>query len=105
MPAVVGEILFGVVIGPQVMGLLVPAVTLDMIAELGLAFLFLIAGFEINPIAVRGQPTRLAIRGWMASFSVAGMLVLSELRLGPFPAAGFFAVAISTTVIGTCCRS
>jgi Kef-type K+ transport system membrane component KefB len=101
VPAVVLEILFGVVIGPQGLGLLGPSVTLDMIAQLGLAVLFLIAGFEINPTQVRGSPTRLAIRGWMASLVVAGLLAFAGSALGLFPAAGFVAVAISTTAIGT----
>lgn len=101
VPAVVLEILFGVVIGPQGLGLLEPSVTLDMIAQLGLAVLFLIAGFEINPTEVRGPPTRLAMWGWVASLIVAGLLAFAGSALGLFPAAGFIAVAISTTAIGT----
>ena len=63
VPAVLLEILFGARIGPQCLNLVAPSVTHDMIAELGLAVLFLIAGFAINPQEVRGAPTRLAIKG------------------------------------------
>jgi Kef-type K+ transport system membrane component KefB len=100
VPAVVLEILFGVVIGPQGLSLLAPSVTLDMIAELGLAILFLIAGLETNPREVRGEPTRLAVRGWVASLMIAGVLAFSGQTLGLFPAAGFVAIALTTTAIG-----
>jgi len=100
VPAVVLEILFGVVIGPQGFDLLGPSVTLDMIAELGLAILFLIAGLEINPREVRGAPTRLAVRGWVASLAIAGVLASGGQALGLFPAAGFVAIALTTTAIG-----
>jgi Kef-type K+ transport system membrane component KefB len=100
VPAVVLEILFGVVIGPQGLSLLAPSVTLDMIAELGLAILFLIAGLELNPREVRGEPTRLAVRGWVASLMIAGVLAFTGQALGLFPAAGFVAIAMTTTAIG-----
>jgi len=100
VPAVVLEILFGVVIGPQGLDLVRPSVTLDMIAQLGLAILFLMAGLEINPREVRGEPTRLAVRGWVASLAVAGVLAFGGQALGLFPAAGFVAIALTTTAIG-----
>lgn len=100
VPAVLLEILFGAVIGPQGFDLLAPSVTLDTIAELGLAVLFLIAGFEINPQEVRGAPTRLAIKGWTASLVIAVLLAFGGHALGLFPAAAFIAIAISTTAIG-----
>ncbi len=100
VPAVVLEILFGVVIGPQGVNLLAPSVTLEMIAQLGLAILFLIAGLEINPREVRGEPSRLAVRGWLASLAVAGILAFGGQALGLFPAAGFVAIALTTTAIG-----
>ena len=64
------EILFGVVIGPQGMGLVHHNEILDVLSELGLAILFLIAGLEINPVQVRGAPTRLALRGWVLSLAI-----------------------------------
>lgn len=100
VPAVVLEILFGVIIGPQGLDLLAPSMTLDMIAELGLAVLFLIAGFEINPREVRGEPTRLAIQGWVASLAIAGLLAFGGNAIGFFPGAAFIAIAVSTTAIG-----
>ena len=100
VPAVVLELLFGVMIGPQGLNILVPSITLDLIAELGLAILFLIAGLEVNPRDVRGEPSRLAVRGWMASLVIAGVLAFGGQALGLFPAAAFVAIALTTTAIG-----
>lgn len=100
VPAVVPELLFGVMIGPQGLSILAPSITLDLIAELGLAILFLIAGLEVNPREVRGEPSRLAVRGWMASLVIAGVLAFGGQALGLFPAAAFVAIALTTTAIG-----
>jgi len=100
LPAVVLEILFGVVIGPQGLHLIGPSPALHMVAELGLAILFLIAGLEINPRELSGEPTRLAVRGWLASLAVALVLAFAGQGLGLFPAAGFVAIALTTTAIG-----
>ncbi len=100
VPAVVLELLFGVMIGPQGLGILAPSITLDLIAELGLAILFLFAGLEVNPRDVRGEPSRLALRGWMASLAIAGVLAFGGQALGLFPAAAFVAIALTTTAIG-----
>src|SRR6056297_1746247 len=100
IPAVVLEILFGVAIGPQGMGLVHHNLILDVLSELGLAILFLIAGLEINPREVRGAPTRLALRGWMLSLLIALALGIGGQALGLFTGAGFIAIAIATTAIG-----
>ena len=100
IPAVVLEILFGVAIGPQGMGLVHHNLILDVLSELGLAILFLIAGLEINPREVRGAPTRLALRGWTLSLFIALALGIGGQALGLFTGAGFIAIAIATTAIG-----
>ena len=100
VPAVVLELLFGVMIGPQGLNILAPSITLDLIAELGLAILFLIAGLEVNPRDLRGEPSRLAVRGWMTSLVIAGVLAFGGQALGLFPAAAFVAIALTTTAIG-----
>lgn len=100
LPAVVLEIAFGVLIGPQGLGLVGHNETLGVFSELGLAMLFLIAGFEINPDEVRGEPTRLALKGWLLSLVIALGLAYGGQELGLFPAAGFAAIAIATTAIG-----
>jgi Kef-type K+ transport system membrane component KefB len=100
IPAVVLEILFGLVIGPHGMGLVHHNMILDVLSDLGLAILFLIAGLEINPREVRGAPARLALRGWVLSLLIAFALALVGQALGYFTGAGFVAIAIATTAIG-----
>jgi Kef-type K+ transport system membrane component KefB len=100
LPAVVLEILFGVAIGPQGMGLVHHNEILDVLSELGLAILFLIAGLEINPVQVRGAPTRLALRGWGLSLAIGLALGFGGQALGLFSGGGFIAIAIATTAIG-----
>lgn len=100
LPAVVLEILFGVVIGPQGLAIITHSEILGFLSELGLAVLFLLAGLEINPSQVRGEPTRLALRGWGASLVLALLLAFAGQALGLFPAPVFVAVAIATTAIG-----
>src|SRR5918998_4622315 len=45
-PALVGEILAGVVVGPSVLGLVEPDETLEVFAELGVVFLLFWVGLE-----------------------------------------------------------
>ena len=60
-PALVGEILAGVVIGPSVLGLVEPDETLEVFAELGVVFLLFWVGLEtrlsdmrdVGPVAAR----------------------------------------------------
>jgi Kef-type K+ transport system membrane component KefB len=47
-PAVVGEILAGVIIGPSVLGLVGPSEVVSMFAEIGVIFLLFSVGLETN---------------------------------------------------------
>jgi Kef-type K+ transport system membrane component KefB len=100
LPVVVAEIGFGIVIGPDVLGWVEVDDLIDFLSELGLAFLFFLAGLEIELPRIRGQPLRLATRGWLLSIAIAfgftGILhvsgyVVSELYL---------AIALATTALG-----
>jgi Kef-type K+ transport system membrane component KefB len=100
VPAVVFMLIGGVVIGQQELGLAVPG-DVDLLATLGLAFLFLLAGYELDLDLMRQPPGKLAIRGWVASaiISVAVTALLWELGV----VADFLAIAIAltTTALGT----
>jgi Kef-type K+ transport system membrane component KefB len=100
LPAVVVELLFGVVIGPQGLGLDVSEF-IEFFAGLGLGMLFFFAGYEIDLHRIAGRPLRLAAVGWAISlalaYTIGGVLaavgiVLSLLYTGS---------AIATTAIGT----
>ena len=61
VPIVVTEILAGIIVGPQVLDLAQPDAVLDTLSDFGLAFLFFMAGMEIEPETVRGRTGAYAI--------------------------------------------
>jgi Kef-type K+ transport system membrane component KefB len=100
LPGVVIEIVLGAVIGPQVLGLVHPGTTLNFLADFGLAMLFLMAGFEMDPAVLRGRPISNALAGWVISAVIAlgAATLLFEAGLARTPI--LTALALSTTAIG-----
>ncbi len=100
-PVVVLELILGIVIGPQVLGLAESDEFIDFFADLGLGMLFFFAGYEIDFERIRGKPLNLGALGWLLSlvlaFGIGGALaaagvVVSYLYTGS---------ALATTAIGT----
>lgn len=93
VPVVVLELVLGIVVGPQVLELAKTGGIVDTLSTFGLAFLFFLAGLEIDFERVRGRPLELATVGWLASatlgFGIAALLQAEG-------------KAISTLVIGLC---
>ena len=71
VPVVVIEIALGIVIGPQVLGLAQKDAFVEGLAQLGLAFLFFLAGFEIDFARIKGRPLKLAGSGWLLSIIIS----------------------------------
>jgi Kef-type K+ transport system membrane component KefB len=101
VPVVVVEILAGILVGPHVLDLASTGEVVSFLSATGLAFLFFLAGMEIDFLAIRGKPATLGLWGWAISLglalAIAGVMqaagfVLSTLLIG---------VALSTTAIGT----
>ena len=66
LPAVLGELLAGVILGPHAAGLIAPSDTVGSIAEIGAIFLLFTVGLETRPqdlIRVGRQSIRVAIAG------------------------------------------
>jgi Kef-type K+ transport system membrane component KefB len=100
-PVVVLELLLGIVIGPEVLGLAHTDEFIDFFADLGLGMLFFFAGYEIDFDRIKGAPLKLGALGWVLSvalaYGIGGVLaaagvVLSFLYTGS---------ALATTAIGT----
>ena len=80
VPIVVWEIIFGMIVGPYVLGWARPigqfelfgqrVDTYTLLAERGLAALFFMAGLELDLKRVRGRPLRLAAAGWVISLGL-----------------------------------
>ena len=100
IPQVVVLILCGVIIGNQGLGLQ-NTDSIKLISNVGLGFLFLLAGYELDPQLLREQAGKLAIIGWVLSAIIAvGVVAI----LGSF---GFIkdfvpvGLALTTTALGT----
>lgn len=101
LPLVVFEICLGILIGPQVLGWAAAGPTIQVLSNFGLAFLFFLAGFEIDFPAIRGRPLTLATVGWLASLAVClavGFALQGSGLVGSGLVAG---AALSTTALGT----
>jgi Kef-type K+ transport system membrane component KefB len=100
VPVVVVELLLGVLLGHQVLGLHVNQF-IQFIADLGLCLLFFFAGYEIDLARIMGQPLRLGVSGWFISLAIAyaagGVMQLAGLVISPL----YTGSALATTAIGT----
>jgi Kef-type K+ transport system membrane component KefB len=101
LPVVVVEIVFGICIGPELLGFADPDQFLEFFSSLGLGMLFFFAGYEIDFERIRGIPLRLAAFGWVLSLALAyalgGLLALTGVVLSLL----FTGSALATTAIGT----
>ena len=100
IPQVVVFLLGGVLIGPHVLGFAETS-NIQLLANIGLGFLFLLAGYELDPALLRQRPGHLAIFGWLVS------AVLAVGVAGGLAAAGYIkdyvpvGLALTTTALGT----
>ena len=58
---------FGILVGPSALGLVHITNTIGLFNEIGLGLLFFLAGYELDPAAIRGESGKLAATGWFAS--------------------------------------
>jgi Kef-type K+ transport system membrane component KefB len=100
VPQVVILIFLGILIGPQGLGV-ANTQNIQLLSNIGLGFLFLLAGYELDPHLFRERPGRLAMAGWAfsAAISVAVVAALAaEHFVYDFVPIG---LALTTTALGT----
>src|SRR3712207_3487975 len=100
LPSVVLEIIAGIVIGPAVLGLVEVDLPLQALAMLGLAFLLLLAGLEIDIDRLRGARLRSAAAGFVVSLAVALGIGLGLYAAGLIEAPLLVAIILSSTSLG-----
>jgi len=102
VPVVVLEMILGMVVGPQILGLARPEGMLGWLGStLGLGALFFMAGMDLDLERVRGRPLTLAACGWVVSLAL-GLAAAAFLNVLPFVHAPMMvAVALTTTAMGT----
>jgi Kef-type K+ transport system membrane component KefB len=79
---VVLEILLGVAISPQALGWAEVENALPYLATLGMAFLFFLAGLEIDLHAIRGEPLNRSLVGWVGTFALSCAVALALRAFG-----------------------
>ena len=103
VPEVVLLILGGMLIGPHGLGLAGEDSSIELLRELGVAFLFLMAGYEIDVNELRGAGGRHAAVAWILSLGLAfGAVTAIGVTGGAASANGIaIAIAMTSTAIGT----
>jgi Kef-type K+ transport system membrane component KefB len=100
LPAIVLEIVFGIVIGPSGLGWVKPDFPVSILALVGLAFLLFLSGLEIDVERLRGRILKLTALGFAVSFAIAIILGLG-LKAGGFVKSPLFvAIVLVATSLG-----
>ena len=100
IPQVVIFLLGGVLIGPHVLGLAETS-SIQLLANIGLGFLFLLAGYELDPQLLRQQPGKLAVAGWLISAVLAVGVAAGLTATGYIRDYVPVGLALTTTALGT----
>lgn len=102
VPEVVFLLAFGALLGPHMAGLIQVTEGVETVSELGLAFLFLLAGYEINPREFASGMGKTAAGTWLTSLVVGFLLVALMQRETPSSLHDIaLAIALTTTAYGT----
>lgn len=76
-PAMIGEVLAGILLGPSIFGFVSPTSELSVIAELGVFLLIVVAGIDIQPEDIRNS-----IRGRSLWIAILGFIVPCVFGIG-----------------------
>ena len=100
LPAVVLEIVAGIVVGPSLLGWVEIDEPVAVLAVIGLAFLLFLAGLEIDVRALRGRRVRLAGLGFGFSAMVAAAAGVGLHAVGLAGSSLFVAIVLTATSLG-----
>ena len=100
VPQVVVLIVGGILVGPQILGWAEPA-SLELLSNLGLGFLFLLAGYELELHLFRERPGRLALVAWLVTVAVAVLVTGVLEAVGLVRTFVPIALGLTTTALGT----
>ncbi|MDM7832361.1 cation:proton antiporter [Cellulomonas edaphi] len=99
LPQVVVLLAGGILIGPEGLALS-SAESVSLLSDLGMGFLFLLAGYELDPGIARQPAGRLGMRAWLTSLLLGGAALWLLNIEHDVPAAVAIAIALSTTALG-----
>jgi len=99
VPQVVVLLLGGIVIGPSMLHLASPD-DVALLSDLGMGFLFLLAGYELEPNLLRERIGRRAAGAWLTSLVVGAALVIMLVGRDSPHAVAAGGIALTTTALG-----
>ena len=100
LPSVVLELVAGIVVGPSVLGWVSMDEPVEVLSLLGLAFLLLLAGLEVEFDMLRGSLLRTAALGFALSFAIALAFALVLDAAGVTGSPLLIAIILSATSLG-----
>lgn len=102
IPETVFLLIAGAVLGPNLAGAIELTDSVGLLSDLGLAFLFLLAGYEINPKSLTGSQGKRGLATWVVSIVLAFLFVhfASGLFANEIESVAV-AIALTTTALGT----
>lgn len=101
VPEVVLLLGLGMLIGPFGLTLAVEGPPIELLSELGLGMLFLLAGFEIKPAELIGRAGRRAGLTWLTCLGLAFVLTALLAAAGVVDGEVALAIALTSTALGT----
>jgi Kef-type K+ transport system membrane component KefB len=101
VPVVVAEIFLGIIVGPQVLDLAHTDDFISALSTFGLAFLFFLAGMEIDFERIRGAPIERGLAGWLLSIVLGAVIAVVLHVTGVIHATVLVGLALTTTAMGT----
>ena len=90
----------GILIGPEVLGWADPE-SIELVSNVGLGFLFLLAGYELELELFRERAGRLAVKSWLVTAVVAVAVTGALAAVGFVQAFVPIAIGLTTTALGT----
>lgn len=102
IPETVFLLVAGMLVGPNVAGWVTNDAAINLLSDLGLAFLFLLAGYEIDVKEITGKGGKFGLATWFVTFAIALGIGIPIGMSNDHLALGFaVAIALSTTAFGT----
>jgi Kef-type K+ transport system membrane component KefB len=99
-PPVVFMLIGGVLIGQEGLGFAAPE-DVDLLALIGLSFLFLLAGYELDLTLMRQPPGRIGLGSWFVSAGISVLVTALLYEAGIVNDFLAIAIALTTTALGT----
>lgn len=94
-------ILAGILFGPELLNWITIDPAINLLGELGLGFLFFLAGLELDTVVLKGRIGKLAGMSWGISLLLAIAVSFGLTSLGLVDESIGFAIVLTSTAMGT----